>query len=92
MKKLLIRYAYFLKNSQRYQRHKDFFYNLLENQHSKNKSYFDFFMIFFVTLSVFFIIYDTDRELSILSHFFEATVIIVFLVEYLLRTWLYSNK
>jgi voltage-gated potassium channel len=92
MKSLLIRYAYFLKNSKRYQRCKSFFYNLLENQHSKNKSYFDFFMIFFVTLSVFFIIYDTDRELSILSHFFEATVIIVFVVEYLLRAWIYSNS
>lgn len=92
MKRLLIYTAYFLQTSARYRHCKGFFYNLLENPNSKLKSCFDLVMIFFVTTSVFFIIYDTDKELTTLDKIFESLVVAVFIVEYLLRAWLYSNS
>lgn len=92
MKRLLIYTAYFLKTSPRYQHCKSFFYNLLENPNSKIKSYFDLLMIFFVTLSIFLIIYDTDKKLTTFEKISETCIISVFMIEYLLRGWLYSNS
>jgi voltage-gated potassium channel len=91
MKQLLICAAYFLKNSHRYRQYKTFFYNLLENPNSKKKSYFDIVMIFFVILSIFIIIYHIDKQLTPLDDFFEAVIIIIFVLEYLIRGWLYSD-
>jgi voltage-gated potassium channel len=92
MKKLLIYSAYFLKNSPKYHRTKKFFYNLLENPNSKLKAYFDFIMIFFVTTSIFIIIYDTHKELTNLDKKFEICIVTVFILEYLLRGWIYNDS
>jgi voltage-gated potassium channel len=91
MKTSLICLAYFLKKSLRYQQGKRFFYNLLENPNSKAKYYFDYVMIFFVTISIFFIIYKANKEFSIFNSFIETTIITVFTLEYLIRIWLYSD-
>lgn len=91
MKRLLIALAYFLNTSPRYRQCKNFFYDLLENPDSKIKSYFDLNMIFFVTLSIFFIIYDTDKKLTRFETIFEIGVVTVFVLEYLLRGWLYND-
>ncbi|MDO9048013.1 MAG: potassium channel protein [Methylobacter sp.] len=90
--RLIVYFAYFLKTSQRYQRAKLFFYNLLENPNSRLKSYFDIFMICLVMLSVFLLIYEVDNKLSESEILFEHCVISLFIVEYLLRGWLYSDN
>jgi voltage-gated potassium channel len=84
--------AYFLKASKRYQRAKLFFYNLLENPNSRLKSYFDIFMICLVMLSVFLLIYEVDHQLGEGEVLFEHCVIGLFVVEYLLRGWLYNDN
>jgi len=88
----LVYFAYFLKTSDYYIQTKGFFYNLLENPESKMKSYFDVFMICLVMLSVFFLVYNVEHELSEIGEFFEQGVVFVFISEYLLRAWLYSNS
>ena len=89
--RLIVYFAYFLKTSQRYRNCKMFFYDLLENPHSKLKSYFDFFMIVLVMLSVFLLIYGVREELGRDSEIFENIVVTIFISEYLLRAWLYSD-
>jgi voltage-gated potassium channel len=89
--RLIVYIAYFLKTSRRYQRAKLFFYNLLENPNSPIKAYFDIFMICLVMLSVFLLIYEVDNKLGESEVLFEHCVISLFIVEYLLRGWLYSD-
>ena len=90
--RLIVYFAYFLKASKRYQRAKLFFYNLLENPNSRLKSYFDIFMICLVMLSVFLLIYEVDHKLGEGEVLFEHCVVSLFIVEYLLRGWLYSDN
>lgn len=90
--RLIVYFAYFLKTSKRYQRAKLFFYNLLENPNSPFKSYFDVFMICLVMLSVFLLIYEVDHKLGESEVLFEHCVISLFIAEYLLRGWLYSDN
>lgn len=90
--RLIVYFAYFLKASRRYQRAKLFCYDLLENPNSKLKSSFDIFMICLVMLSVFLLIYEVDNALGEGEVLFEHCVISIFIVEYLLRGWLYSDN
>jgi voltage-gated potassium channel len=90
--RLIVYFAYFLKASRRYQSAKLFFYNLLENPNSRLKSYFDVFMICLVMLSVFLLIYEVDHQLGESEVLFEHCVISLFIAEYLLRGWLYSDS
>jgi len=90
--RLIIRFAYFLKTSHRYRNAKMFFLDLLENSHSRLKSYFDLFMILLVMLSVFLLIYEIDNQPEPLSKWFEDFVVGVFIAEYVLRGWLYSDS
>jgi voltage-gated potassium channel len=90
--RMIVYFAYFLKASKRYQGAKLFFYNLLENPNSRLKSSFDVFMICLVMLSVFLLIYEVDHELGEAEVLFERCVISLFIVEYLLRFWLYSDN
>ncbi|MGZ8162026.1 MAG: NAD-binding protein [Methylobacter sp.] len=90
--RLIVYFAYFLKTSRRYQRVKLFFYNLLENPNSRLKSYFDIFMICLVMLSIFLLIYEVDNKPDESEVLFEHCVIGLFIVEYLLRGWLYSDN
>ena len=92
MKRLLVWLAYALQSSLRYQRCKIFFYDLLENPNSKKKSMFDFAMIFFVILSIFVFISDSDKALTPLNKLLENGIIGVFIFEYMLRGWLYSDS
>ncbi|CAA9892900.1 Voltage-gated potassium channel (fragment) [Candidatus Methylobacter favarea] len=92
MTRLIVYFAYFLKTSTRYQRVKLFFYNLLENPNSRLKSYFDIFMIGLVMLSIFLLIQGVDSKQSAGEALFEQGIISLFIVEYLLRGWLYSDN
>lgn len=90
--RLIVYFAYFLKTSAHYSQTKHFFYNLLENPQSRIKSYFDIFMICLVMLSVFFLVYTVDHTLSSNGELFEQFVVFIFISEYLLRAWLYSDS
>ena len=88
----LVYFAYLLKTSEHYTQTKRFFYNLIENPQSRMKSYFDIFMVCLVMLSVFFLVYNVEHALTETGEFFEQFVVVVFIVEYLLRAWLYSDS
>ncbi len=90
--KLIVYAAYFLKSSNRYQNSKRFFYDLLENPHSKIKPWFDIFMICLVVLSVFVLVYQVEHEVSEIGEYLEQGVVFIFICEYILRLWLYSHS
>ncbi len=90
--RLLVYVAYLLKTSSRYQSSKHFFYNLLENPNNRLKSYFDVFMIGLVILSVFLLIYEVGSKPGELDLWYEHTIVSLFIIEYLLRLWLYSDN
>lgn len=89
--RLIVYFAYFLKSSPHYKNTKLFFYNLLDNPDSRIKSYFDVFMICLVLLSVFLLIYEVDSQLTRIEMLFEHVLIFLFIIEYLLRAWLYND-
>jgi len=89
--RLTLYLAYNLKTSARYQSIKAFFYDLLENPNSKLKSCFDIFMIILVISSVFSLIYEVQNEVGDWATLFENFVVFIFICEYLLRGWLYSD-
>jgi len=89
---ILINTAYALSTSVWYQRKRRFFYNLLENDDYKYKKYFDIFMIFLIFLSVSILIYDVKGTLPIvLDDFNRYTISVIFLIEYLLRFWIFGS-
>jgi len=90
--RFLIYIAYLLKNAVRYQRCKRFFYDLLENPKSKLKSRFDIFMIVLVIASVSSLVYEVEHDEGVWSLYLENVVVSVFIAEYLLRMWIYSDS
>jgi voltage-gated potassium channel len=88
----IVYFAYFLKTSRKYTQTKQFFYDALENPQSRMKSYFDIFMICLVMLSVLLLVYNVEHSLSKAAVLFEQCVVFIFIIEYLLRFWLYSDS
>jgi voltage-gated potassium channel len=66
-------------------------YNLLENPRSALKSHFDLLMICLIVLSILFLIYDVEHDTGALGGYFERSVLIIFVCEYILRLWIYSD-
>jgi len=89
--RLTLYIAYSLKTSAHYQSVKRFFYDLLKNPQSKSKSYFDVFMITLVISSVSLLLYEVEHQTSEWAILFEHFVVTVFICEYLLRAWIYSD-
>lgn len=90
--RLIVFFAYFLKRSPSYRGLKTFFYNLLENPQCRHKTYFDFFMIGLVMLSISALIYEVNNDTGQPGEILELVIVAIFLAEYLLRGWLYSDS
>lgn len=89
---MIVKFAYLLKNSSRYQNIKHFFFNVLENPNSRHNGYVAFFIICMVLLSVFFLIHEIDHDVTEQSKILEQAILVIFTIEYLLRFWLSSNS
>ena len=90
--RLLINFAYFLSTSVWYQHKRRFFHNLLENDDYKYKKHFDIFMMILIFASISILIYRVKQDVDdYLSIFNTYIVSIIFLIEYLLRLWIYSS-
>jgi len=90
---LFIRFAYYLDASAHYHRAKEFCRTLLEYQHSKLKFYFDIFMVILVVISVLFLLYEVKHPDG--HPYLDAFVqfsLVIFIIEYLLRFWIYSDS
>jgi voltage-gated potassium channel len=91
--RFMINSAYLLQGSARYQKTKKFFYNLLENNSYKYKKYFDLMMIVLIFSSVIILIRDVKYTMHDSLEFFNDYIIsLIFLVEYMLRVWVYSDN
>jgi voltage-gated potassium channel len=85
--------AFFLQASQRYRHGKKFFHNLLENPSYPYKRFFDYIMMMFIVMSVYILVWHVKHEINYDWLFFNNYVIsIIFLVEYILRLWVYSES
>jgi len=91
LSRYLVQFCYELEDSTRYKRSKQFFYNLIENPRSRIRPYFDLGMILLVISSVYLIIYEVRHDLGTFGLVFEWFAVSVFLLEYLLRLWLYNS-
>lgn len=90
--RLLVSLALALNRSRGYRRIKEFFWNLLNNDRYPLKRYFDLFMVGVVLFSVAILIYDVDYQLPPILEKLDLYIITpIFIVEYLLRLWVYSN-
>ncbi len=88
----IVDFAFLLDNSLRYQRIKRFFRNLLENDDYPYKRYFDYFMIFLILSSVVIIIEEVKTPIAKWLYFYDVYfVTAVFIIEYLLRLWVYND-
>lgn len=86
-----VRLCYRLDESARYREFKRATYDLLENPHSRQRPYFDVGMILLVLASVFVLLYEVKHHLGNWAQWFEWFAVGVFLLEYLLRMWLFSD-
>ncbi len=92
LEQYLIDLAFLLDNSLRYQRIKRFFKNLLENDDYPYKKYFDYFMIFLILTSVIIIIEEVKTPIAAWLYYYDVYfVTAVFIIEYLLRLWVYND-
>jgi len=90
--KKIVRLCYFLDDSPRYRQAKQFFYTLLSDPQSTIRFYFDLTMIVLVVVSVSLLIYQIKQDLGWLGDVFEIFIVTVFIVEYLLRAWVYNDS
>ncbi len=90
LSRFIVQFCYELEQSRRYHRYKQFFSNLIENPHSRARPYFDIAMIILVISSVYLVIYEVRHDLGTFGWLFEWFAVSIFLLEYLLRLWLYN--
>ncbi len=91
MKKLVLKFAYFLETSKRYYNAKHFIYEFLEDSGSKKKTYFDFVMIFLVLSTVGILIFEVNHKPIAWLNTYETIAIFIFICEWLSRLWVISH-
>jgi len=90
--KLLIAFAFYLDGNIKYQKIKNFFRRLMNDDDYTPKKIFDIFMLFLVITSVGILIYDIKHQLnSWLEDFDFYVVTTIFAVEYIIRLWVYND-
>jgi len=90
--KLLVDFSFFLEESKRYNKIKNFFRNLLDNQNYKYNKYFNYLMIFLIISSVVIIIDEVKHPVENWLLFYDIYVVTTFFViEYLARMWVHDD-
>jgi voltage-gated potassium channel len=88
----IVRFAYWINGSQRYRQVKNFFNDLLNNPDYPYKKYVDSFMIFLILTSVGILVYDVRHPVPAWMDIYDIYIVsIIFLVEYMIRFWVYSD-
>ncbi len=84
--------AYALQTSNRYQKTRKFFYNLLENSSFQYKRYFDITMVVLIIVSVTILIREVKHDVpSYIVDLNTYFISFIFFIEYLLRLWISSS-
>lgn len=92
IKRPMVRFCYFLAESDHYQAVKQGLRWVLEDPNSRVRLYFDSFMIVLVLSSVSLLVYDTYGDTGRFGVWFERLVVTLFIVEYLLRLWIANDN
>ncbi len=92
MTDIIVRFAYSLEASKNYYNIKHFTYELLEDNNSKKRKYFDFFMIFLVLSTVAILIYEVNHTVLPWLDTYETFAIVIFIIEWLGRFWVSSHS
>ncbi len=88
----VIKQCYEMAASDRYRGLKQRVFDLLENPKAPIRPYFDIFMIGLVISSVWLLIYEVKNDLGNFSDLFERFAVTIFIVEYLLRFWIFNDS
>jgi len=89
---LVVKFAFWLNSSTQYKQVKAFFFNILQNTDYPYKKYLDSLMIFLILTSVGILVYEVHHPVPRWMVTYDIYVVsIVFLVEYLLRFWVYND-
>jgi voltage-gated potassium channel len=91
LKKRLLRFAYLLEASVRYKKYKKDVHEILEDNSSIKKRYFDFFMIFLVLTTILILILEIKNELPPIVYVYENIAVLIFIAEWLARFWISSD-
>ncbi|KIM03794.1 MAG: potassium channel protein [Sulfurovum sp. AS07-7] len=92
MDNLLVRFAFWLHSSTRYNKIKKFFHTIMEDKNSKLKKYVDYFLIFLIIFSVVELTYSIKHQTNPIIHYIDFYIVsIIFALEYILRFWVYSD-
>lgn len=87
-----IRLAYGLHSSKRYQKIKTHTRDILTNPEYRYRKYVDFVMIFLIITSVGVLVYEVKHSVPAWLTFYDIYVVsMIFLIEYLLRLWVFSD-
>ena len=90
--KAIIDFSFFLDESKRYNSVKNFFKRLLEDQNYRYGKYFNYLMIFLIISSVIIIIDEVKHPIEGWLIFYDLYVVTgFFIVEYILRFWVYND-
>jgi len=89
---IILRIARYLDSSPRYKAVKDRVRDLLNNPENRFKRFFDLTIIFLIISSVFILIYEVKNPIPRWLEYYDMYFVsLVFLIEYLLRLWTYSD-
>ncbi len=90
-KKMLLALAYRMEASEKYKANKNVVFELLEDQTSGKKKYFDFVMIFLVLTTIMILILEIKNDLPPFVYYYERFAVFIFISEWLGRLWVSSN-
>lgn len=92
LSRVIVKLAYKLEGSEAYQSAKKRVWRLLEDPYAGERHYFDNVMILLVLASVTLLVYEVRHDLGRFVDGFELLVVTVFIAEYLMRFWVYSDS
>jgi len=92
LKRVFIKFAFFLHGSKVYNTIKESATNFLLNSDYNYKKYFDVFMILLIVSSVAILVYEVKNPVPLWVDFFDIYVVTtIFTMEYLARVWVHNS-
>ena len=91
MSKILITFAKTLHQSTKYNNIKKNINRCLNDNTYKPKLYLDYIMIFLVIISIILLIYNSTVHFERDFEYIEDLILQIFIIEYVLRLWVYNN-
>ncbi len=92
IKHFILSFALTLRKSKRYRDAKAYIWELFNGTSNPYKKYLDAFIIFLIITSVFILVYEVTNPVPIWLDYYDFYFVsFVFLIEYLLRLWVYND-